>query len=306
MASPFDGIRGAAAQAAGLGGRLMPLQARRAVAALTPGDPLADAVAGRTVLVTGASSGIGRATAKLLADKGAHVLVVARRVPELEALRDEITNDGGEADVYACDLSDPEAVEQLAVAVLAEHERVHVLVNNAGRSIRRSVRNSKDRFHDFERTIQLNYLGAVKLILELLPQMREHGGGQIVNVSTEGVLLSTPRFSAYLASKAALDMFSRSLAAEVLGDGVTVSTVHMPLVRTPMSAPTKLYDRMPALSPEEAAAMIGDAIAYRHRRVATPFGSLIGAASAISPAGMEAVLHGAYRLTGRRANGDSS
>jgi short-subunit dehydrogenase len=130
--------------------------------------------------------------------------------------------------------------------------------------------------------------------------MREHGGGQIVNVSTEGVLVSPPRYSAYLASKAALDMFSRSLAAEVLGDGITVSTVHMPLVRTPMSAPTKLYDRMPALSPEEAAEMIGDAIAYRSKRVSTPFGSLVGAASAISPAGMEAVLHGAYRLTGRR------
>ncbi len=301
MASPFDDLRAVAS----IGRRMLPLPARRAVAALTPGDALADAVAGRTALVTGASSGIGHATARLLAAKGARVIVVARRVPELEALRDEIAADGGEAHVHACDLSDPEAVERMAVDVIAEHERVHVLVNNAGRSIRRSVRNSQDRFHDFERTIALNYLGAVKLILELLPQMREHGGGQIVNVSTEGVLVSPPRYSAYLASKAALDMFSRSLAAEVLGDGITVSTVHMPLVRTPMSAPTKIYERMPALSPEEAATMIGEAIAYRSKRVSTPMGSLLGAANAISPAGMEAVLHGAYRLTGRRPpNGD--
>jgi NAD(P)-dependent dehydrogenase (short-subunit alcohol dehydrogenase family) len=303
MPSRADTILSAVSQAGSLGARLLPLQARRVVAQLTPGDALGDAVDGRTVLVTGASSGIGRAAAKLLAAKGGHVIVVARRIEQLEAVRDEIVADGGQAFVYACDLSDPDAVEALTAEVLAAHPRVHILVNNAGRSIRRSVRNSQDRFHDYERTIQLNYLGAVKLILELLPQMREHHGGQIVNVSTEGVLVAPPRYSAYLASKAALDMFASSLAAEVLGDGVTVSTVHMPLVRTPMSAPTKIYERMPALSPEQAAELIGEAIAYRSKRVGTPVGSLIATGRALSPAGVEAVLHGAYRLTGRRTAG---
>ena len=155
--------------------------------------------------------------------------------------------------MYAADISDIESIERLLERVLADHRNVDMLVNNAGRSIRRSIALSYDRFHDFERTIQLNYFGAVKLIIGLLPHMRERGSGHIVNVSSIGVQTNPPRFSAYVASKAALDAFTRVVASEVIGDGVTFTTIHMPLVRTPMIAPTKMYDAFPAISPEEAA-----------------------------------------------------
>ena len=142
-----------------------------------------------------------------------------------------------------------ESVERLLERVLADHRNVDMLVNNAGRSIRRSIALSYDRFHDFERTMQLNYFGAVKLIIGLLPHMRERGSGHIVNISSIGVQTNPPRFSAYVASKAALDAFTRVVASEVIGDGVTFTTIHMPLVRTPMIAPTKMYDAFPAISP---------------------------------------------------------
>ena len=215
------------------------------------------------MLITGASSGIGRSTALKVAAAGGVPLLVARNVEKLEEVRAEIVAAGGTAYVYAADISDIESIERLLERVLADHRNVDMLVNNAGRSIRRSIALSYDRFHDFERTIQLNYFGAVKLIIGLLPHMRERGSGHIVNVSSIGVQTNPPRFSAYVASKAALDAFTRVVASEVIGDGVTFTTIHMPLVRTPMIAPTKMYDAFPAISPEEAADMICEALRSR-------------------------------------------
>ena len=207
-----------------------------------------------------------------IADAGGTVLLVARTPEKLELTRDQILAGGGIAHIHQCDLSDPEDIDRMAEEVLAEHGHVDVLVNNAGRSIRRSVALSYDRPHDFERTIQLNYLGAVRLILKLLPGMRERKSGQIVNISSIGVQTNMPRFSAYVASKSALDAFSRSIASEIIDDGVHITTINMPLVRTPMIAPTKMYDRFPTITPEEAADMICEAIIHKPKRIATPDG----------------------------------
>jgi short-subunit dehydrogenase len=173
---------------------------------------------------------------------------------------------------------------------------VDVLVNNAGRSIRRSVGRSYDRFHDYQRTMQLNYFGPVKLILDLLPVMRERKSGHIINISTMGLQTNTPRFAAYLASKAALDAFSRSIGSEIIGDGVHITTVYMPLVRTPMIAPTKMYDRFPALTPDEAANMITDAIRKRPKRVATALGNLGQLSYAVAPGAQDLVMNRAVKL----------
>ncbi|MDT4934997.1 MAG: hypothetical protein QOK11_2889, partial [Pseudonocardiales bacterium] len=235
---------------------------------------LARAIKGKTVLITGASSGIGRATALRVGAAGGRVILVARTAEKLEQTRQEIEDLGGVAFVHRCDLSDMADIERLAKEVLDEHGRVDVLVNNAGRSIRRSITLSYDRFHDFERTMQLNYFGAVRLILSLLPVMRQPSrdgrkGGHIINISSIGVQTNTPRFSAYVASKAALDAFSRCIASEVIDDGVHLTTIHMPLVRTPMIAPTKIYNNVPTLAPEEAADMIAQACVYKPVRIAT-------------------------------------
>lgn len=268
------------------------------------GGSLESAVAGRVVLVTGASSGIGRAAARRIAAAGGVVVLVARGVERLEEARAEIEAAGGEAHVHACDLTDLDDVGRMAAEVLADHGRVDVLVNNAGRSIRRSIDQSYDRMHDFQRTMQLNYFGAVRLVLALLPGMRERRSGHIVDVSSIGVQLGVPRFSAYVASKAALDAFSRCIAAEVAGDGVRVTTIHMPLVRTPMTAPTPMYRSFPSLSPDDAAGLVCDAIAQRPRRLAPSYGSLVELAYAVSPGGVERVANGAYRLFPESAGRD--
>src|SRR5918996_2151495 len=195
---------------------------------------LEKSVRGRVVMVTGASSGIGKSAAMKIADAGGTVLLVARTPEKLEATREQIEAGGGVAYVHPCDLSDMEDIDRMADEVLAQHGRVDILVNNAGRSIRRSIALSYDRFHDFERTMQLNYFGAVRLILKVLPVMRERKSGQIINVSSIGVQTNTPRFSAYVASKAALDAFSRSIASEIIDDNVHITAIYMPLVRTPM------------------------------------------------------------------------
>jgi short-subunit dehydrogenase len=244
---------------------------------------LGEAVNGRTVLITGASSGIGRAAAIKVAAAGGEVVLVARRGEQLEAVENEIEQRGGVAHVHACDLSDPVEIDRLAAEVLQRHGHVDVLVNNAGRSIRRAVSNSYDRFHDFQRTMQLNYFGAVRLILDLLPAMRERKSGHIVNVSTAGAQTGAPMFSAYLASKAALDAFSRSIGFEVAADGIKMTTVFMPLVRTPMISPTAAFDQWPALTPDEAADLICDAIRRQPARVATGFGNIGQIGYALAP-----------------------
>jgi thioester reductase-like protein len=263
---------------------------------LRRGGTLKEAIEGRTVMITGASSGIGRSTALKVAAAGGIPLLVARNVEKLEEVRAEIVAAGGTAYVYAADISEIESIERLLERVLADHRNVDMLVNNAGRSIRRSIALSYDRFHDFERTIQLNYFGAVKLIIGLLPHMRERGSGHIVNVSSIGVQANPPRFSAYVASKAALDAFSRVVASEVIGDGVTFTTIHMPLVRTPMIAPTKMYDAFPAISPEEAADMICEALRARPKEMGTWMGKFGEVAYTLSPSTVDRLLHLAYRV----------
>jgi thioester reductase-like protein len=263
---------------------------------LRRGATLRQALEGRHVLITGASSGIGRSAAVKVAAAGGVPLLVARNVDRLEEARAEIVAAGGTAYVYAADIADIESIERLLERVLADHRNIDMLVNNAGRSIRRSIALSYERFHDFERTMQLNYFGAVKLIIGLLPHMRERGSGHIVNISSIGVQTNPPRFSAYVASKAALDAFTRVVASEVIGDGVTFTTIHMPLVRTPMIAPTKMYDAFPTLSPEEAADMICEALRARPKEMGTWMGKFGEVAYTLSPSAVDRILHLAYRI----------
>lgn len=225
------------------------------------------AVAGSVVLVTGASEGIGAATARQLARAGATVLLVARTAERLGAVRDEIVAQGGTAYAHPADLSRPDRAEALGVELLRRYRRVDVVVHCAGRSIRRSVADTADRFHDLRRTIDLNYLGPAALLLVLLPGMRATGGGHLVNVSTAGLSAPAPLWSSYLASKGAFDIWLRCAAPELRTHGVTVSTVYCGLVRTRMSAPTVHYRRMPAMSPDEAGAMVCRAVAHRPRTV---------------------------------------
>ena len=261
---------------------------------------LSGAIGGKTVLITGASSGIGKATAIKCGEAGAEVLLVARTPEKLEETKAEIEEAGGTAHIHQCDLSDIDDVERMASEVLDQHERVDILVNNAGRSIRRSVELSYERFHDFERTMQLNYFGALRLILSLLPAMRKRSkgrkGGHIINVSSIGVQTHTPRFSAYVASKAALDAWSRCVASEVIDDGVHITTIYMPLVRTPMIAPTKMYDAFPTSTPEEAAEMITNAMISKPKKVATRLGNFGELLYNVAPKASDAILNTAYKL----------
>jgi short-subunit dehydrogenase len=257
---------------------------------------LAGAVRGKVVLITGASSGIGRATAIKVADAGATVLLVARSIDKLEETKDEIIAAGGVAHIHRCDLADVDDVARMADEVLTYHGHVDILVNNAGRSIRRSVALSYDRFHDYERTIQLNYLGALRLILALLPTMRARKSGHIINISSIGTQTNPPRFSAYVASKAALDAFSRVIASEVKDDKVHITTINMPLVRTPMIAPTRMYDMFPAITPEEAAQMIAKAMVKHPKKVATKLGNFGELLYAVAPKASDSILNTAYKL----------
>jgi NAD(P)-dependent dehydrogenase (short-subunit alcohol dehydrogenase family) len=256
----------------------------------------AHAINGKTVLITGASSGIGRAAAVKIAAAGGIPLLVARNADKLAETRDEIVAAGGSAYTYSCDLSDLDAIETLVETVLADHPAVDVLVNNAGRSIRRSIALSMDRFHDFERTMQLNYFGAIKLTMLLMPHMRERGAGHVVNVSSIGAQTNPPRFSAYVASKAALDAWTRVVSSEVIGDGVTFTTIHMPLVRTAMIAPTKMYDQFPTITPEEAGDMICEAIRAKPKTINTRLGTFGEVAYTLAPKAVDQILHMAYKV----------
>ena len=276
--------------------------AQATAAPLLPRRSLEAAVSGRVVVMTGASYGIGRAAALQVAAAGATTVVVARGADQLTELATEIADAGGDARPYVTDLSDMDAIDALAAQLDADGLVVDVLVNNAARSIRRSIAESYDRFHDYERTMRLNYFGAVRLTLALLPGMRARRHGHVVNVSTLGVQTITPRFSAYLASKAALEAFTRVAAAECLGADVRVTTVHMPLVRTPMSQATKLYDAMPALSPEAAGELICSALRSRAAQVGPRVGALAEVGHAISPASANEVLHAFYRAVPEAAS----
>ncbi|MDP9247601.1 MAG: SDR family oxidoreductase [Candidatus Dormibacteraeota bacterium] len=260
-------------------------------------------LAGRVVLVTGASSGIGRAVAVQTAQYGAHVILVSRTREKLEELKAEIESEGGRAAVYPTDLSDLEACDRMARLVLADHGRVDILVNNAGRSIRRSLVNSLDRFHDFERTMRLNYFGAVKLILALVPGMRERRSGHIVNISSIGAQVYPPRFGAYVASKSALASLSRCIGPELADDGISVTNIHMPLVRMPMIAPTGMYENFPTIDTNQAAEMVMQALLSRPPEVSTRLGKLGEAVDTLSPGLLHLVMTGAYHAFPETAPG---
>ena len=240
-------------------------------------------VDGKTIIVTGASSGIGLTVSKYLAAAGAHVLLLARTKEKLDEVKAEIEAEGGKSTVFPCDLNDMESIDAVSKEILASVDHIDILVNNAGRSIRRAVHESVDRFHDFERTMQLNYFGAVRLVLNVLPHMMQRKDGQIINISSIGVLANATRFSAYVASKAALDAFSRCLSAEVHSHKIAITSIYMPLVRTPMIAPTKMYNYVPTLSPEQAADLIAYAIVKRPKKIATNLGRLASITYAIAP-----------------------
>ena len=255
-------------------------------------------VRGKVVVVTGASSGIGHATAVMMARAGAKVILVARGLEKLEESLDEIKTMGGKAWSYPCDITDLEACDALIDQIIEDHGQIDILVNNAGRSIRRAIAYSTDRFHDFERTMQLNYFGCLRLILRTLPGMSARKTGQVINISSIGVLTNSPRFSAYVSSKAALDAFSRCASAEYSDTGISFTTINMPLVRTPMIAPTKMYDNVPTISPDEAAEFVKQAVIYKPQRIATRLGIFAQLLHAVAPKIAEIVMNSAFRMFG--------
>jgi len=265
--------------------------------ALSSGQDLRARVAGKVVLVTGGSSGIGLATALRLAQAGAVTVICGRDPDKLSAARAQVRAAGVDLCTYRADLSDMDDCDRLVQAVLADHGRVDVLVNNAGRSIRRPVDASYDRFHDFQRMMQLNYFGALRVTLGLLPAMAARGAGHVINISSIGVLTNAPRFSAYVASKAALEAWTNCAAAEFADTGVGFTTINMPLVRTPMIAPTAVYRDAPALTPEEAAQFVVRAITERPARIATEVGLLGLGVQLAAPRVGQIVMNGAYRLS---------
>lgn len=288
-------------------GRYRPFYLRNLLEAVQ-GRSLDDAVGGKTIVITGGSSGIGEAAAKKISGAGGEVVLVARTPEKLEKVADDIRGEGGTAHFYPCDLSDMDAIAEMADQVLSDLGGVDILINNAGRSIRRSLALSYDRIHDYQRTMQLNYLGAVQLILKFVPGMRERGFGHILNLSSAGVQTRAPRFGAYIASKAALDTLCDALQAETVQDNVRFTTVHMALVRTPMISPTAMYDKFPALTPDQAAGVLADAIVHRPRRVSSPFGQFAAVADALNPMVMDQVRNRAFSMfdDSAAARGDES
>lgn len=233
---------------------------------------LKDRVNGKVIVLTGASSGIGANVAHKLANAGATVLLIARSRDKLEAIAEAIRSQDGKVFVYPADLSDGDDCDRVCADILAAHGGVDILINNAGRSIRRSLKFSFDRFHDYERTMKLNYFGSIRMAMNLMPGMLERGDGHVINVSTVGVQANPARFSAYLGSKWALEGWSWVAANELAHTGVTVSTINYPLVRTPMIAPTRIYKYTPAMSPEKAVDWMLDMIITRNKRKIGPMG----------------------------------
>jgi NAD(P)-dependent dehydrogenase (short-subunit alcohol dehydrogenase family) len=253
-------------------------------------------VNGKVVVVTGGSSGIGEATALMMARAGARVAIVARDEAKLSETVRQIAEEGGEARSFSADLTELEACDAVIDRIEAEMGHIEILVNNAGRSIRRAISASYDRFHDFERCMQLNYFGSLRLIMRVLPGMSKKRRGHIINISSIGVLSNAPRFSAYVSSKAALDAFSRCAAAEFSDAGVHFTTINMPLVRTPMIAPTKIYENLPTITPDEAAVMVKQAVIYKPQRIATRLGIFAQVLHAVAPKVSEIVMNSAFRM----------
>lgn len=253
----------------------------------------------KLTLITGGSSGIGLAVARQIAKAGGRMILVARGLENLQAAQKEVEALGGIAHIYSCNLSDPAECKTLVEQILVEHGPIDVLINNAGRSIRRPVSEAYERMHDYERTMDLNYFGCVQMIMGFLPSMRERKKGHIINISSIGCQSYEPRFSAYVASKSALDAFSRCLTNEILQDNVHITTVYMPLVRTPMIAPTKTYDYMPVMSPESAAQLVLKALVTNQKKISTPLGALAEVVYGLSPTTASNIMNLSYRLEER-------
>jgi len=257
---------------------------------------LRKAVSGRIVLITGGSSGIGRATAVKLSEAGAHVLIVARDPDKLAGVQAEIRARGGDVGTYRCDIGDAADCQRFIAQLLAEHGHVDILINNAGRSIRRAIEHTYDRLHDYERLMRVNYFGSVSVTLGLLPAMVRQRAGHVINISSIGVLSNAARFAGYNASKAALEAFSRCAAAEYRDRGLHFTVVNMPLVRTPMVAPTRIYEQFPLISAEQAADLVCDAIVHRPERLATRLGSLALLVEMLAPRLNRAVMSESFRM----------
>jgi thioester reductase-like protein/short-subunit dehydrogenase len=257
-------------------------------------DDPAGPLVGRHVIITGASSGIGRASAIAVAECGATVFALARSAEALDDLVDEIRECGGYAHAFTCDVTDSASVEHTVKDILGRFGHVDYLVNNAGRSIRRSVTASTERLHDYERVMAVNYFGSVRMVLALLPHWRERRFGHVVNVSSAGVQASSPKYSAYVPSKAALDAFSEVVGTETLSDHITFTNIHMPLVKTPMIAPSRRLNPMPAISPEHAAAMVVRGLVEKPARIDTPVGTLSDVGHYFVPKLSRRILHQLY------------
>ncbi|WP_082983111.1 SDR family oxidoreductase, partial [Mycobacterium sp. 1423905.2] len=257
------------------------------------GDPQGPLV-GRHVVITGASSGIGRASALAIAERGATVFALARNADALDELVAEIRAKGGQAYAFTCDVTDSSSVEHTVKDILGRFDHVDYLVNNAGRSIRRSVVHATDRLHDYERVMAVNYFGAVRMVLALLPHWRERRFGHVVNVSSAGVQARNPQYSSYLPTKAALDAFAEVVASETLSDHITFTNIHMPLVKTPMIVPSQRLNPVPAISPERAAAMVVRSLVEKPARIDTPLGTLAQVGHYFAPRTSRRILHQLY------------
>jgi NAD(P)-dependent dehydrogenase (short-subunit alcohol dehydrogenase family) len=253
-------------------------------------------VAGKVVLVTGGSSGIGLAAAHKFAEAGAVTIICGREQSKLDEACAEAKAKGYAFVAYPADLADMADCDRFVKLLVDKHGGVDFLINNAGRSIRRAIENSYDRFHDFERTMQLNYFGCLRVTMGLLPAMVEKKKGHIVNISSIGVLTNAPRFSAYVASKAALDAWTRCASSEFADQGITFTTINMPLVRTPMIAPTKIYNNVPTLSPEQAADMVAQACIGKPVRIATRLGIFGQMLHALAPRIAQIVMNTSFRM----------
>ena len=268
-------------------------------------------VGGKVVLVTGGSSGIGLAAAIKFAEAGAITLICARDEAKLAEAKAEILAAAGKdarVHSFSCDIADEASCAALMEWIREQHGGVDYLINNAGRSIRRAIESSYDRFHDFQRTMDLNYFGCLRVTMGLLPGMVGRRHGHIVNISSIGVLTNAPRFSAYVASKAALDAWTRCASSEYADQGITFTTINMPLVRTPMIAPTKIYNNVPTLSPEEAADMIAEACVYKPVRIATRLGTAGELLQSLLPRVAQIVMNTSFRMfpDSSAAKGDKS
>ena len=257
-------------------------------------DDPAGPLIGRHVIITGASSGIGRASAIAVAERGATVFALARNAAALDELVTEIRAAGGQAHAFTCDVTDSASVEHTVEDILGRFDHVDYLVNNAGRSIRRSVVASTDRLHDYERVMAVNYFGAVRMVLALLPHFRERRFGHVVNVSSAGVQASSPKYSAYVPTKAALEAFADVVGTETLSDHITFTNIHMPLVKTPMIAPSRRLNPMPPISAEHAAAMVVRGLIEKPARIDTPVGTLADVGMYFTPRLSRRVLHQVY------------